>query len=78
MGIGPSMQWLGSSNPDQKSGKVTFFYPDINQQVSLNLPDFSTAFALEQFIQTVYQGGKSEGAKNVQFAIEHVLREVVK
>ncbi len=76
--IGPSMQWLGSSDPNDSSGVVTFFYPNDDQQISFRLPDFPTAFALDQFIQSVYQGGKIEGAKIVQFAVEHAMREVVK
>ena len=78
MSIGPRMQWLGSSDPDQKSGKVMFFYPNDGQEISFELPDFTTAFLLDKFIQSVYQGGKLEGAKIVQFAVQNAMKEVVK
>lgn len=78
MAIGPSMQWIGSPDPDEKSGQATYFYPGDDQTFVVSLPDFTTAFLLDKFIQAVYQGGKIEGAKIVQYAVQNAMREVVK
>lgn len=76
MAIGPTMQWQGSSDPEIKSGQATFFYLDDDQKITLRLPDFATAFALDRFIQTIYKGGKMAGASEVQFAVENALRQI--
>jgi hypothetical protein len=78
MSIGPSMRWIGSPDPDEKSGQATYFYHEDEQIFTVHLPDFTTAFMLDQFIQSVYQGGKIEGAKIVQFAVQNAMKEVVK
>lgn len=78
MTTGPSMQWIGSPDPEEKSGQATYFYDADEQSFTVHLPDFTTAFLLDKFIRSVYQGGKIEGGKIVQFAVQNAMKEVVK
>lgn len=78
MSAAPSMQWVGSQDPDIKSGLATYFYSYDDQQLTLALPDFMTAMLLDQFIKSVYQGGQLQGAKQVEFAVQNALKEMLR
>ena len=73
----PSFLWFGSQNADVKSGRAVFTYADDKQELSLDLPDFGTALAISQFINSVYAGGKLAGAKRVQFAVETAIGKIM-
>lgn len=78
MSAAPSMQWVGSQDPDVKSGLATYFYLYDDQQITLALPDFMTAILLDQFIKSVYQGGQMQGAKQIEFAVQDAIKKVLK
>lgn len=73
----PTFKWFGSQNADIKSGRAEFTFADDKQELSLDLPDFGTALAISQFINSVYAGGKLVGAKRVQSAVEHAMGRIM-
>lgn len=76
--IGPSMRWAGSGDPDVKSGIATFIYAADDQEISISLPDFSTAHLLHAFILSIYEGGKIAGGRAVEIAVDNALKQLVR
>ena len=75
--MAPNFQWIGSQDPEVKSGTAIYFYDDDCQRIQLDLPDFPTAFSLDLFIKAVWHGGKIEGAKSINWAVETALTAVI-
>lgn len=75
--MAPNFRWIGSPDPEIKSGRAIFFYDADNQRFEIDLPDFSSALALDLFIKAVYRGGKIEGAQAVNWSVQHALRNVM-
>ena len=75
--MAPNFQWIGSPDPEIRSGRAIFFYDADNQRFEIDLPDFSSALALDLFIKAVYRGGKIEGAQAVNWSVQHALRNVM-
>jgi len=69
--------WKGSPDPKITSGLATFSYHNDFQFIELELPDFQTAHALSNLIQSVYEGGKIDGLKMMQHAVDNAIRNII-